>query len=59
MNSEEEYSESNTIFGTFLKPMPGSVAKLLGSDAGAILGFRGDYHVGSFPWFSNANNTTR
>lgn len=59
MNSEEEYSESNTIFGTFLKPMPRSVAKIPGSDAGAIFGFRGEYHVRNLPWFLNANNATR
>ena len=39
MNSEEEYSESNTIFGAFSIPVPGSVTKLLGSDASAIFGF--------------------
>jgi len=41
MNSEGEYSESNTIFGTFRNPVPRSVTKLLGSDARAISGFRG------------------
>ena len=51
MNSEEEYSESNTIFGAFPNPVPGSVTKLLGSDAGTIFGFRGDFCVGDRNWF--------
>jgi len=41
MNSEEEYSESNTIFGAFRNPVLGPVTKPkpLGSDARAISGF--------------------
>ena len=39
MNSEEEYSESNTIFGAFRHPVPRSVTKFLGSDACTISGF--------------------
>jgi len=39
MNSKEEHSESNTIFGAFCNPVSGSVTKPLGSDARAILVF--------------------
>lgn len=42
MNAEEEYSESNTIFGLFSTPIPASVTEPAGSDASAILGFRGE-----------------
>ena len=59
MNSEEEYSESNTIFSVFRHPVPRSVIKLLGSDARAIPGFRGDCCVRNHHRFPNANNVPR
>jgi len=59
MNSEEEYSESNTIFGAFRHPVSGSVIKLLGSDARAISGFRGDCCVRNHHRFPNTNNVPR
>jgi len=55
MNSEE-YSGSNTIFGAFRHPVSGSVIKLLGSDARAISGFRGDCCVRNHYRFPNTNN---
>jgi len=59
MNSEEEYSESNTIFGAFRRPVPRSVTKLLGSDARAISGFRGDHCARNHRRFLNTNNMPR
>jgi hypothetical protein len=59
MNAEEEYSESNTIFGAFREPVPGSVTELLGSDAGAVFGFRGECCVGITSGSSNTNTATR
>jgi len=59
MNSEEEYSESNTIFGAFRHPVPRSVTKLLGSDARAISGFRGDHYGRNHRWFLNTDNMPR
>ena len=49
MNAEEEYSESNTIFGAFRESVLGSVTELFGSDAGTIPGFRGDCYVRNYP----------
>ena len=59
MNSEEEYSESNTIFGVFRHLVPRSVIKLLGNDARAIPGFRGDCCIRNYRWFLNTNNMPR
>jgi len=59
MNSEEEYSESNTIFGAFRRPVPRYVTKLLGSDARAISGFRGDHCTRNHRRFLNTNNMPR
>jgi len=59
MNSEEEYSESNTIFGAFPNPAPGSVTKPPGSDARAISGFRGDCCVRNRHRFPNTDNVPR
>lgn len=61
MDAEEEYSESNTIFGAFREPVTGdgSVTNLPGSDAGAIFGIRGDRCVRNHPSFLNTNETTR
>lgn len=42
MNSEEEYSESNTIFGAFSLLASSLVTKPAGSDANAIFRFRGN-----------------
>ena len=49
MNADEEYSESNTIFGAFCLPARESVTELLFSDASAILGFRGELCVTTTP----------
>ena len=56
MNSEEECPESNTIFGAFRNPVPGSATKPPGSDARAIAGFRGDCWVRNRHRFSNISN---
>lgn len=45
MNADEEYSESNTIFGALCTPSLGPVTDSVGSDASAIPGFRGKRHV--------------
>ena len=41
MNADEEYSESNTIFGALCTLTPGPVTESVGSDASPIPGFRG------------------
>ena len=59
MDAEEEYSESNTIFGAFRESVPGSMAELAGSDARAIFGIRGECWVNSYPLCSATNTTAR
>ena len=38
-NAEEEYSESNTIFGASRDPVSGSATEIVPSDASAVFGF--------------------
>ena len=59
MNADEEYSESNTIFGALCTPTPGTVTDSVGSDASAIPGFRGKRHVRNYVLLSVANWATR
>ena len=47
-NAEEEYSESNTIFGALREPVSGSATEIVGSDESAVFSFRGECRMENY-----------